>query len=191
MFTRHHALGDNSYLWSQFEITILKIATMNILKILYQHNRSRTKGFTLVELMIVIAIVAVLAAIATASYQQQILKARRAEAKTALSKTVTLLERRYTERGAYNTAADGTVPGDINDLLPDGYRNVPEGTSSDDRTYLISLTATANTFSLTAAAQNIQQKDKCGDLIITQANQRSCSSDDYSAAECLSECWQD
>ena len=78
MFTRHHALGDNSYLWSQFEITILKIATMNILKILYQHNRSRTKGFTLVELMIVMAIVAVLAAIATATYQQQILKARRA-----------------------------------------------------------------------------------------------------------------
>ncbi|MEZ5592300.1 MAG: prepilin-type N-terminal cleavage/methylation domain-containing protein [Gammaproteobacteria bacterium] len=62
---------------------------MNILKSFISIIDHELKGFTLVELMIVMAIVAVLASIATASYQQQVLKARRAEAKTAPQQTVT------------------------------------------------------------------------------------------------------
>ena len=48
-------------------------------------KKSLSHGFTLIELMIVVAIVAILASIAYPSYKDSVLKSRRAEARTALS----------------------------------------------------------------------------------------------------------
>lgn len=58
-------------------------------------------GFTLIELMIVVAIVAILAAIAYPSYQDSILKGRRAEARTAMLELMQQQERYMTQRGTY------------------------------------------------------------------------------------------
>jgi type IV pilus assembly protein PilE len=58
-------------------------------------------GFTLIELMIVVVIVAILAAVALPAYQEQMAKGRRADAITALSGIVQAQERWRSNRGAY------------------------------------------------------------------------------------------
>lgn len=57
--------------------------------------RASRAGFTLIELMIAVAIVAILAAVAYPAYQDQVTRSRRAEGKTALLKAAQLEERNY------------------------------------------------------------------------------------------------
>ena len=89
------------------------------------HNRKQ-KGMSLIELMIVVAIIGILAAIAYPSYQSQIRKSRRTEAKVALEQGALALEKCYTrsmtyvgcpapvaatEEGHYTVALAGGVSG--------------------------------------------------------------------------------
>lgn len=67
---------------------------------------ARQSGFTLVELMIVTVIVAILAAIAYPSYQNQVSAGRRADAQSALMGLAQAMERQFTEEGTY-AKADG------------------------------------------------------------------------------------
>ena len=64
----------------------------------------RNQGFTLVELMIVVAIVAILAAIAYPSYKEYVRKSRRADAKAVLVEAAQFMERVYTEDFSYASA---------------------------------------------------------------------------------------
>ncbi|HTP47185.1 MAG TPA: type IV pilin protein [Casimicrobiaceae bacterium] len=68
----------------------------------------RNRGFTLLELLIAVVIVGVLAAIALPSYQNQIHKTRRSDAKSALVGAAGQMERYFTERGTYATATLGS-----------------------------------------------------------------------------------
>lgn len=61
----------------------------------------RQRGFTLVEMMIVAAVIAILAAIAYPAYTGQMLKSQRAEGKAALMRAAQLLERDFTQNGNY------------------------------------------------------------------------------------------
>ena len=72
----------------------------------------RVHGFTLIELMITVAIIGILAAIAYPSYQDSILKGRRAEGRTALLNLLQQQERYYTQTGSYlsfGSAASGNI----------------------------------------------------------------------------------
>ncbi len=64
------------------------------------------KGFTLIEVMIVVVIVAILAAVAVPSYQDSIRKTRRADAKEALTRIAALQERFFFTNNKYGTASD-------------------------------------------------------------------------------------
>ena len=58
--------------------------------------KRRAGGFTLIEIMVAVAIVAILVAVALPAYEEQVRKSRRAEAKTSLLQAVQLQERFYT-----------------------------------------------------------------------------------------------
>lgn len=72
-------------------------------------SRNNGTGFTLIEVMIVVAIIAILAAVAYPSYQEQVRKSRRGEAKAALLKTMQAQEKYYTQFNRY-LAFDASTP---------------------------------------------------------------------------------
>jgi len=91
-------------------------------------------GFSLIELMIVVAIVGILAAIAYPVYTSQVRKGQRTDAKTALMTAAQNLERCFTEHNAYNNGACPAVPA----TSPEGYYSI------------VATTLTASGFTLTA-----------------------------------------
>ncbi|WP_040574290.1 type IV pilin protein [Methylohalobius crimeensis] len=116
------------------------------------------QGFTLIELMIATAIVAILAAIAYPSYVEHVRKSRRSDAQAALMETAQLLERCYTEYNAYSDtdcAAVTSGPALANTNSSGGYYT------------LSALTLTTTVFTLQAAPQDAQADDKCGKLTYT------------------------
>jgi type IV pilus assembly protein PilE len=117
-------------------------------------------GFTLIELMIAVAIVAILAAIAFPSYQDQVRKTRRGDAQGVLLELAQWMERYYTANNTYTGA-----------VLP--FNQSPK--EGDSKYYNISLsTLAANNFTLTAApiASTGQDKDKCGSLTYTSTGKK-------------------
>ena len=75
------------------------------------------RGFTLVELIIVVAIVAVLAAVALPSYQSQVAKTKRSEAQVALQSIAVAMETHYRKKLTYSSGPGGA------DLAPQFYDN--------------------------------------------------------------------
>lgn len=80
-------------------------------------------GFTLIELMIVVVIIAILASIALPSYQNSVRKSRRTDAKVVLSGTAQQLERCLTQFGRYDDAGCGIQAGTTYNS-PEGYYTV-------------------------------------------------------------------
>ncbi len=117
------------------------------------------RGFTLIELMITVAVVAILAAIAVPSYSEYVLRSRRAQAKADLVEIAQQLERFHTVQ---NTYAGMTLPFE---------KSPRDGTSR----YTISLkeAATASAFTLQAVPGTGQDKDKCGTLTLDQAGRKT------------------
>jgi type IV pilus assembly protein PilE len=118
------------------------------------------KGFTLIELMIVVAVVAILAAIVLPSYQESIRKGRRSEAMRAVGEVQLLLERWRAENPSY-----------------DGCGNC---TSTATSFYTITPSnLTATTYTLTATPANQQAGDRCGNLVATRTTKPT-----WSTASC-------
>lgn len=117
------------------------------------------KGFTLIELMVVVAIVAIIAAIAIPSYQSQVRKSRRADATSNLGDIQLRQERWRAERATYGTlvelglgATPVTTAGHYNLSMPALSGNCPNSSP-------VIAAATSNSYILQAAAVGAQAAD--------------------------------
>ncbi len=116
---------------------------------------SRAKGFTLLELMIVVAIVAILGSIALPAYQDSLRKGRRADAMTSLLQIQMQQEKWRANNPTYNSALSGLGWSGTDSL--EGYYTVAISASS-----AITFTATA-----TPKSGGPQSGDSCGTFTIT------------------------
>lgn len=123
------------------------------------------KGFTLIEVMIVAAIVAILAAVAFPSYQEHVRKSRRADCTTVMMSLANAMERRYSlsTPASYLAVAPATQ-------IPPGFATCPSNPGAAGAFYNITMpVATATTFTIRAAPAGAQAGDKCGTLTLTHA----------------------
>ena len=116
--------------------------------------RRSNRGFTLIEIMIVIAIIGIVITIAAPSYTEYLKKGRRAEVVSLLSEQAQSLERFYSKNNVYTGVT---------------------GLSTGNDFYTITPTITDQTFLLTAVrkAGSSMATDKCGDFTLTNTGVRS------------------
>jgi type IV pilus assembly protein PilE len=141
-----------------------------------QHRR-RLLGFTLIELMITVAIVAILAAIAFPSFMDQIRKSRRAAAQSVLMDIAAKQHQVFLDTRSYasaaNTAAVAAAPLKV---------SVPSDvTSYYDLDVAVTTPAAAPpTFTARAIPKSGQSSDKCGTMTLTETGTKTAA---------VSTCW--
>ena len=116
--------------------------------------RRSNRGFTLIEIMIVIAIIGIVITIGYPSLTEYMKKGRRAEIAGLLSEQAQILERHYSKNNRYTDAT---------------------GLSSGNDFYTINLVPTDQSFILTAVRRSgsSMATDKCGDFTINNTGVRS------------------
>lgn len=113
------------------------------------------RGFTLIEMMVVVAVIAILAAIAFPSYSEHVRKSRRGQAKADLVEYAQLAERFHTTNNTYSGFA-----------LPATQSPREGGTAH----YGLDFQGAQSTFVITATPSTAQSRDKCGTMTINQAS---------------------
>jgi len=134
--------------------------------------RQRNRGFTLLELMIVVAIIAILVTVAYPSYQEFVFQGKRTDAKTGLINIQLAQEKYRANNPNYGTLAQ-----------------IGESSASPDGFYTLSVSvvgATPQTYSATATPVGAQANDsKCGSFSTTQDDNETASGSESDAY-----CWQ-
>lgn len=126
-------------------------------------------GFTLIETMIVVAIIAILSMIAYPSYTQFIARGNRADARATLLDAAQYMERQYSAQSAYQNA------------LPARLTVSPAGSSGAQQRYTVTVTTSVTAYTLSAAPIGA---DVCGTLTITNTGLKGRAGAGLTASEC-------
>jgi len=132
---------------------------------------SRAKGFTLIEMLIVVAIVAILAAIAYPAYQNYIQRTRRADGKELAMRIASAEERYFTNFNKYSTELAADLH--VDSVSEKKYYTAEVTLDNGEQTYVIKM-----------SPQAPQDQDKCGDLTINNTGFK-----DKSGDESNGKCW--
>jgi len=137
---------------------------------------NKMRGFTLIELMIVVALIGIIVAFGYPSYRDQVIKSRRAEGMGELLELADRLERYYSDKGTYVGATLGNANTDIYPSVTkkQNYALAIDGSKTDDIK-----------FSITATPQGNQTADKCGTFILNSDGTKS-----ITGSVDVDECWK-
>lgn len=150
----------------------------------------KQRGFTLIELMVAVVVIAIIAAVGFPSYQEYIRRGKRAEGKAHLMRAAQQMERFYSLNNCYpsNTAAcstnascGGTASSSALALCHAGI-NAHSGDSVASSAYNLTVTTTAQAFTLTATPAFTD--DKCGNLGLNNAGAKT-----KTGSESQQYCW--
>jgi type IV pilus assembly protein PilE len=143
-----------------------------------------SRGFTLIELMIVVAIVGIISAIALPSYQSSVAKSRRAEARAQLLETVQFMQSFYSQNDRFDQNRAGTAVS-----IPAALAQVPKGAAAGAQTYTIQFNGTptiaAYTIEAVPRTGGPMASDKCGTLRLTSVGGRT-----VTGTQSAVECWK-
>ena len=136
------------------------------------------RGFTLIELMITVAVIGILVALAFPSYQSSIRKSRRTDAKTALLDMASRQERFFTTNNVYTVAPanlgySGTFP-----------VAVPSASTFNYGITVSAISSTNTSYTLTAAPNGNQALDPCATYVLNELGQQSNSGGTTPSVEC-------
>ena len=146
----------------------------------------KQRGFTLIELMITVAVIGVLAAIALPNYTEYIQRGWRADARVSLLENAQFMAKVYSQYFDYSKGDGGTTP-----TLPIIYS--PQGSTATTAKYTLSAVAAAPTSSsqttLTITATPTNWSDsKCENLTVNHIGVKSATKSGLSADQ-ISDCW--
>lgn len=120
-----------------------------------RYKKHLQRGFTLIELMIVVVIIGLIAAFSYPSYQEYIERTRRVDAQGALMEMAAAMERHYASNNSYEAAAAGGADTGAPAIFPD--ESPLEG---NPKYYDLRIQAAgANTFTLRATPKGVQAGD--------------------------------
>ncbi len=140
------------------------------------HLPKKQHGFTLIELMIVVAIVGILSAIAYPSYAEYVRRGHRADARAGLLQAQQWLERASTATGVYPTSLPTTLT-----WAGDAAKRYTIGFQLGNTSAAFTLVATRNT-------PGPQATDRCGDFTVTNTGTRSAVN--LASGTTAEECWK-
>jgi type IV pilus assembly protein PilE len=151
----------------------------------------KPRGFTFIELMVVLALVGLLAVIAIPSYQESVRKSRRAEVRSQLLEVAQYLQRFYSHNDSFATTKAGAAA-----TIPSELAKVPRNAAPGSQSYDISFaTPAAGAINPGLASFKIQavrraggpmDGDKCGDFTLENTGARNV----LKATDTAANCWR-
>lgn len=141
------------------------VVSSTAISLIHRRRLTASRGFTLIEAMIVVGIIATTVALAYPAYLDSVRKARRADAESSLLAAAQILERCFTRLNAY-TIDDGEGGGGCTDPTgpsQDGYYEI---TLDDDE-------SGATTYTLIATPVGDQVNDPCGEYTLDHLGNKS------------------